>query len=291
MVIDKFADEEIQQCGEHGLIPLSFEPRQTVGIRWYESAPKVEVVQDSVPPLNLESIDTGAFGRRLVTSAHRLVEDVLTVLRLLKPGYVRSPGSIVSFESWILGPAIHVRPRPSFRTDGHALNEQEIGEFKALWKTLTGKVLQQSPSLEIALRRFNFAFDRFNPEDRIVDLLIAAESLFLDDDKELRFKLALRASKFVKFQTERLVFRCMLDAYDVRSAVVHASKKSKKGKKNKTPLDKRDVSLQEFTDGVEEIIRRALCQMIELVAAGKGKEFGTSAFWEDRLFGVEKPAP
>jgi putative transposase len=82
-----------------------------------------------------------------------------------------------------------------------------------------------------AVKRFSYASERDRPDDRLVDLMIAAESLFLcsEDDPanrgELRYRLALRAAFFIDSRdySRREVFNHMRKAYDNRSAIVHGS--------------------------------------------------------------------
>jgi Apea-like HEPN len=109
--------------------------------------------------------------------------------------------------------------------------------------------------------------------------LIAAESLFLKDKRdELTFRLAVLASKFVKntAYTERQLYNTMIDAYGVRSDIVHGTKV------RKTRLLDRNVPLSAFTDAVEEIMRCALRKATDL--AHKGVKFDKD-FWEALLFG------
>lgn len=100
----------------------------------------------------------------------------------------------------------------------------EAPHFLELWRLLEAG----SAQIAFSLRRFNLAFDRELLDDRIVDLVIAAESLFLGDlgvqDRgELRFRFAIRAAKFIEYLTysERDVYQVMRRAYDARSAIVH----------------------------------------------------------------------
>jgi hypothetical protein len=284
LVIDKFTNDEVRRCLTYDVIRPGLRsfghsaPDEALGIRWSGSAPKV--VEDLAYPPEPKRIDPGVFGGRQPVSGHRLVDDVLTVLRLLKAGPVWSPGSIVSFRKWIPHAVTQFRPGLSFRPGRYELNEREIVELQKLWQALSELLkAKQFPFLEVGLRRFNFAFDRFESEDRIVDLLIAAESLFLKDKRdELTFRLAVLASKFVKntAYTERQLYNTMIDAYGVRSDIVHGTKV------RKTRLLDRNVPLSAFTDAVEEIMRCALRKATDL--AHKGVKFDKD-FWEALLFG------
>ncbi|MGH9196471.1 MAG: hypothetical protein ACRD1T_12100 [Acidimicrobiia bacterium] len=149
----------------------------------------------------------------------------------------------------------------------YELSDVEVPEFFQCWQLLESG----SDQIVFSLRRFNLAFDRELLDDRIVDLVIAAESLFLGDldlqDRgELRFRFALRAAKFIEHPTysEREVYQLMRRAYDARSAIVHG------GSPKKTGLpDNQCATLQVFTDAIEEMVRLGLRKAIALPEEGK----------------------
>jgi hypothetical protein len=78
----------------------------------------------------------------------------------------------------------------------------------------------------MAIRRLSHSTERTRPEDQIVDLMIAAEALFLAGDTqttEIGYRLSLRAAYFTPSeQWDRMeVRRLFRTAYDARSAVAH----------------------------------------------------------------------
>lgn len=159
------------------------------------------------------------------------------------------------------------------------MSEGEVPEFLELWR------LQEKggEGFGFSIRRFNLAFDRGLPEDRIVDLVIAAESLFLSDlgvrDRgELRFRFALRAAKFIEHPVygEREVFRVMLRAYDVRSRIVHGSSPED----TKLP-DNQSAQLPTFIDAIEELVRLGIRKGLSM--KGEGRKLHGFEFWEDLL--------
>jgi hypothetical protein len=131
-----------------------------------------------------------------------------------------------------------------------------------------------------SINRFNLAFERGLLDDRIVDLVIAAESLLLSDwgrmDRgEHRFRVALRAAKFIEHSSygERDVFRVMRRAYDVRSAIVHG------GPLEDTRLpDNESADLQTFIDAVEDIVRLGLRKALAMKE--DGKKMRQAEYWE-----------
>lgn len=92
----------------------------------------------------------------------------------------------------------------------------------------------QTDRLRTAVRRFGLAMDRALADDQLVDLVIAAEALFLhemgkpEEKGELTYRLALRAALTATLsgRSAKDTFDLFRSAYNFRSAVVHGGKKS-----------------------------------------------------------------
>jgi Apea-like HEPN len=118
--------------------------------------------------------------------------------------------------------------------------------------------------------------ERERPDDRLVDLMIAAESLFLGgednpiDRGELRYRLELRAACFIdsKDYSQRKVFNHMRRAYDGRSAIVHGSGEPKPSTL-KSPKHA-PMSLHDFSELTAGLLRIALKKSIDVAAGSKG---------------------
>lgn len=83
----------------------------------------------------------------------------------------------------------------------------------------------------VGLRAFNSAFTRETWQDRIVDCSVVLEALFSRDDRELSYKVAVRAAVLTggdEPQAQRM-YAAVRRLYDLRSQVVHAG--SSTGKK------------------------------------------------------------
>jgi hypothetical protein len=162
----------------------------------------------------------------------------------------------------------------------YELSAGEVPQFLELWHLLE----EGNAPFDFSIRRFNLAFDRGLLTDRIVDLVIAAESLFLSDlDEdyrgELRFRFALRAAKFIEHQSysEHDVFRVMRRAYDARSAIVHG------GSPKDTRLpDDQFAKLPTFIDAIEELVRLGLRKGLAMKEAGK--KMRQAEYWDPLLF-------
>jgi hypothetical protein len=163
------------------------------------------------------------------------------------------------------------------------LSEDEATAFELFWSTLNSHAVQQTKYLDIALRRFSYTAERRLPEDQIVDLMIAAEALFLSGSGdeatrgEQRYRLALRAGSFVDSDrwSRHDVFKLMRMAYDVRSKVVHGGTPEK----IKLPNGAK-ASLTELITEVERVLRLAMIKTIDM-ARQQGSAVRVD--WEDSL--------
>jgi hypothetical protein len=88
---------------------------------------------------------------------------------------------------------------------------------------LWGKILDP---LEIALKRYlDSVRENLAIEERLTHAVMGLEALFLEQETELRFRLALRTAQLLKHLDEnsREVFDTVYEAYGYRSAHVHGS--------------------------------------------------------------------
>lgn len=206
--------------------------------------------------------------RRLYELALRLVH----LLRLQCPGRLSAPWVQVSFSSPAGGGGAHsyiLSPKEE-GPGGLNIRHGDDDRLRVLWiacKSAPANVLE-------ALRWFGHSRERYREEDRAIDLVTAAEALFLGDgDPELKHRLSLRAAYYIGTSIEgRLdVFRHIKTAYDVRSALVHGS--STQVKKHL-----KDKPLIEFSTHTEGMIRSAITRALEA---------GMPTDWDQVLLGVD----
>jgi hypothetical protein len=210
----------------------------------------------------------GSFGNRPTLRDDLAIDDVLSALRLFKSTLLQTAGHASWTESFFLSGGTSFRVLREWPYGGrYDLAEAEIPQFLELWHLLE----EGAARFSFSIHRFNLAFDRRLIADRLVDLVIAGESLFLGDinaqDRgELRFRFALRAAKFIQHSvySEGDIFRVMRNAYDVRSAIVHG------GSPKDTSLpDNKSATLPVFIDVIEELVRRALRKALSMKLEGK----------------------
>jgi hypothetical protein len=209
--------------------------------------------------------------RRLYELALRVVH----LLRLQCPGRLSAPWVRVSFSSpeGGGGSSSYILSPKEEGPGGLRLRHGDDDRLRILWvasRSTPANVLE-------ALRWFGHSRERYREEDRAIDLMTAAEALFLGDadtNTELKHRLSLRAAYYVSSSIgERLdVFRHIKTAYDVRSALVHGS--STRVKKHL-----KDKPLVAFSNHTEAII----CSAIIIHAL----ERGMPTDWDRVLLGVQ----
>jgi hypothetical protein len=131
-------------------------------------------------------------------------------------------------------------------------------------------------------------------EDRLIDVFVAAEALYLTDigdtkDRSgMRYRLALRAALWLDGDppgwSQRQVFRQMKVGYDVRSAIVHGGSPDPRDlrvKGQRAPLD-------EVVEACETIVKGGLRRAFRQMTATR-RPFRVQ--WEDDLIFSDEHAP
>jgi len=113
-------------------------------------------------------------------------------------------------------------------------------------------------SLGVALRRFHSSYYG-DIEDRIIDQMIAFESLYLEDTQELTYKLALRAALLLTKRRNKResIFSDMKKAYKYRSKIVHGDTRVSREK------------LREIIPKTEDYLRQSIQRFLSLLSQGK----------------------
>ncbi len=253
LVLDRLTDDEVTRCYQVGVIrPTSLrfpmiEGKTAVGIR--RTAFLTKQLRRGDEPLELpKAEEEGSFGRRPYFRDDLVTGDVLSAFRFFKSTQIRTAGLASWTDAPWLGGGTEYRVLGQWPYGGSfELSEGEVSQLLELWHLLEEG---GAARFRFSIHRFNLAFDRALLDDRIVDLVIAAESLFLSGDRgEHRFRFALRVAKFMEHPSysEREVFLTMRQAYDARSAIVHGG-----SPKNTRLPDNQSAELSTFTDAVED---------------------------------------
>lgn len=113
--------------------------------------------------------------------------------------------------------------------------------------------------LQIALERFNSAYQRSAQVDRAIDLGIAIETTFLHDinqPRELTFRIRTRAARLLGSDTSerRELYRLFGDLYRLRSIAVHEGRMSSKKRHGRTPKEVLDEGFKQLATAIRKIV-------------------------------------
>ncbi|MFC1614382.1 hypothetical protein ACFL5K_03710, partial [Gemmatimonadota bacterium] len=145
----------------------------------------------------------------------------------------------------------------------HPLTKREETIFIANWRKIRKLDSNKYKNLNTGIRRFSIACGRESVEDKIIDLLICAEALFLgDSNMELSYKLSLRAAFFLaKNKDEReAIYKSMKKLYSIRSAIVHGNEPSPQNQS----FEGKITDLTNKSNTAERYIRAAINKYIKL---------------------------
>jgi hypothetical protein len=194
-------------------------------------------------------------------------DEVVEALRVFQRGRVAITGHVLLRGDGSMSGGPSATPRFA-EQDELVLTAPE--DFRPFWTVFRSS--RGNSALAAVTRRFGYAGDRARRDDEIVDLIAALEALLLSDipDRtELRFRTALRGALFIDENqlTPREIQRQLRRGYDVRSAVSHGAAPSNDHLRSATG---EPVTLDEFVEEIEELVRQAVRKAIQAVGAGEG---------------------
>lgn len=299
--IDQLSAKEVAWSVESGALRLinndiqyvMAEDRMGIRIR-IESARKIIRPEEMQSPSNefLEHVNGernkahrfGSFSRWKIDE---YVEDLLFVLRLARSDFIGTSGAVLVSErptgrssTWT------IRPTRNFSNARYEIDIPTGRAIRSYWREMKRQSVTKRHLPPICERRFNAAMDRFSLDDAVVDLLVAAEALFLrdagsaEDRGELGLRLSLRtANLLANHPTDRLaMFKFMKAAYDERSHIAHGG-----SFRSTVKVSGRDakVPLNEFVDELTAVMRKAFQKIIPKYR--RDASFGTVEFWDSLI--------
>ena len=268
--LDRMTDGELAAALNVQIIPLMFpgtlvlsnDEAQQFCLRYHYRLPKI--VGEVDPP------DSAQLIADIEEGLLKIQEDFGSVLALVTADPVVLSGSMrIGAGSPMSSSAIQFGSFPLTRAQRHRkliLDDETAADLSSMWTLVRNIRIPDSVSL--AMRRLSFQVGRERIEDEIVDVLIAAEALYLTDgnQQELGFRLALRAAALsdpAKLgMSRRDVFDMMKSAYTVRSKIVHGSKPKPVNLKVKGL----QLSVEDFVQELENMVKQALREALKRVA-------------------------
>jgi hypothetical protein len=199
-----------------------------------------------------------------------LFDRVISAMRLFKKGtfgynrittkiYWACPISKASMSSGIN----YYEP---FHGAQYELSKDEAEDLVKFWEMFKEVDFKKYGFIDLAIRRFNLAHVRKELEDKLIDLMIAFEALYLlRTEDELGFKLATRAAFILgkdkgKSEKEK-IYNFLKKAYRIRSGIVHGNKHLEK---NIKLSDDEEISVQNFVLQLEDYLRQSIIHFVNL---------------------------
>ena len=190
--------------------------------------------------------------------------EVCSALRVFKNGAVGYEQIIPRPTSWVPARTMEIWGGGAQSVTGapYVLSEQETAEFETFWDEHWVRRVGMEKNVALAVRRFNMAYGRGWPEERLLDLMIGFEALLLENEQELRYKLAMRGAALLgKDGDERETIRGELGAaYKQRNHIVHGGRADEELKIG----DEEGVSLTNLNSRVEERLRAAIRKIMDM---------------------------
>lgn len=196
------------------------------------------------------------------------VDEVVNALRLFGADTVYYIAIIFRTPEWLFSDERVFRTRMHAPVSlGYEQDETWLLDFSKFWQLLQSDQIRKRKNLVQAIRRFGYALERPFNEDRLVDFIIACESLFLSDSpaqrnhsNTLAQRVAYLLSNNAAGRTK--VFQNIKHAYKFRNAVVHASPRTLPIKDEKGD----PIEVKQFVGIIQEYTHRVLRLMIERAA-------------------------
>lgn len=180
------------------------------------------------------------------------IDDVLITLRIFKSGIT----GFNFIETKPIKPSILIAGIESigglatqpYLGEKYTLQSDEKRSLVELFRLLKDAKTHTIPNyLLVAIKRFEYAYARLLPEDKLLDFMVAFEAIFLkgDEQQELSYRLSLRTAYLLAENAgeRKGIFDFMRRAYKARSEIVHGERATGEGK-NKDFVDKVEFYLR-----------------------------------------------
>jgi Apea-like HEPN len=192
------------------------------------------------------STDADRIGESSYMKTIAEMDRVVACMRLYQAGHIGYPLIMQRPTVWL--PISLGSTWKSGSTSIRAMDKYHIAATKV--EELTGScnrhiaALNSAPKdIQLANRRFNFTYDRDISEDALVDLVIALESLFLEEEtSELGYRMAMRVAGLLhdRGAERQTTFELIQKAYQTRNRIVHGGVPPLKIKFMKNQLNSRN---------------------------------------------------
>jgi hypothetical protein len=234
--------------------------------------PSIESLDEPVPnqdyPISVLYVETNINvkdGEDPEADADETFEDLEAMLRLFRIGNVSIRRNLLlgrdfgrgELTWFIFSRPIQPKPEPLYYRHPYLVNDVVLYQFKQYFSRYWETLRRKPKRIYNALRRFSSSYEERVSSDRLVELIIALESLFGGKGDSTTYKVALRASCFLypPGKDRQEAFEKIGRAYDDRSRLIHGEK-----------LHSRYTD--EEMDAIEDLLRKAINKFLEYDVTG-----------------------
>ena len=196
----------------------------------------------------------------------------------------------IAFKWWFLAEDDLFQPFPggsigySPRLFGNSVKagQSEIDKAKCLYRDLINLNSKTQGKLKIAINRWIKSKTRQTPKDRIIDLAIAFEALYLPtDNNELTFKLSVRASWYLADGKEdrEVLLAVFKEFYKFRSRVVHGGEP-----KENVTIRGKSIPVSQFVTKVQNLCLESIKKIMNHCL--KEGKFPDNDYWDSLILGT-----
>jgi len=226
----------------------------------------IAIKNENIDTTNMSTRESMSIGFAQWDNAKERLIDTVTALRLYQKGRIVAgllTSATLNNSEWSIGGStiwpsvsniLFFKEEPAYK-----LRQSELQKFIALFQQI--RLWRASgilDNVEIALERFHSSYHG-NIEDRIIDQMIAFESLFISaDEKGIKKKLSFRTAFLIRNRTDHrnIVVSNMKKSYKYRSNIVHD---------NNPPNCN---TLREVVDYTGYYLRQSIIKFLFLLAEG-----------------------
>jgi hypothetical protein len=156
------------------------------------------------------------------------IEEVLETLRVFRKGSIRQGGIYHRVNSWLVSgimrnmrkplayPIANLNPMYVLET------QQDLNELEDFWQSVQKAKAKGHRFLNVAMRRFAESNERHRVEDRLIDLMIAAEALAQASSSKSKGDVMAEYVATHVVETDKTKVRTVMrDTYRLRNSIVH----------------------------------------------------------------------
>jgi hypothetical protein len=196
-----------------------------------------------------------------VDRAERLIYEILLALRLYKDGSVFAKIALRKEDSKII-PHFRFPPTP-FRPNTYKLDINDIEQVNELINGVNNLDLDHNNPFRVACERFSRSFEERRSDDRIIDLAIAFEALFVDEDlsriEHMGKFVGIGCSMLLgnNIQERKEIKQFLTKAFTVRNDIVHSLKLNTTIK-----VDNKEYKINDFSIQLQKYLRDSIKQLM-----------------------------